>query len=138
MSNNTLELADSVESDLIKQVLSLEEKSKEALTKSEAKIDRTALRSKDVLQVMESAAESVAKLNENILKFYPELRKTVGEKITMMDAELVNAKTALDMMKDAAMEKASLRDRGFTILTKRQSRKVIKRRLQSNVVKLRV
>ena len=56
----------------------------------------------------------------------------------MMDAELVNAKTALDMMKDAAMEKASLRDRGFTILTKRQSRKVIKRRLQSNVAKWRV
>ena len=76
MSNNTLELADSVESDLIKQVLSLEQKSKEALTESEAKIDRTALRSKDVLQVMESAAENVAKLNENIRKLFPEVRRS--------------------------------------------------------------
>ena len=56
----------------------------------------------------------------------------------MMDAELVNAKTALDMMKDAAMEKASLLDCGFTILAKRHSRKVIRRRFQSNVAKLRV
>ena len=71
-----MELADSVEADLIKQVLSLEEKSKEALTKSEAKIDRTALRSKDVLQVMESAAENVAKLNENIRKLFPEVRRS--------------------------------------------------------------